>query len=121
MRERRGEKESENEKTTALSASKKQEAKALKGTSRLAGYGERGKIFVNKHVPTQFKGIHMKERLLRHEKVERRLRKEEGLTYHEAHKQALKAEHKGMGKKQIATYEGKLGSIARHQPYKHSR
>jgi hypothetical protein len=90
----------------------------MKGTSRLAGYGKRGKIWVNPHVPTVFRGIRMKERLKRHEKVERKLRLKEGLTYHEAHREALKKEHKGLQKRQIAVYEGKLGSIARWKPKK---
>ena len=86
--------------------------------SRLAGYGRRGKIRINKHVPHTFKGIRMKARLIRHEKVERRLRCEEGLTYAQAHQVALIEEHKGLTQKQIAVYEGKLGAIARHHPYK---
>lgn len=57
----------------------------------------------------------MRKRLLIHEKVERKLR-QKGLTYKEAHKAALKAEHKGLTKKQIRIYEGKLGAIARHYP-----
>jgi len=86
--------------------------------SRLAGYGKRGKIWVNPHVPTTFKGITMKIRLLRHEKVERKLRLKQGLTYREAHKKALKKEHKGLTKHQIQVYEGKNGAIARWKPQK---
>jgi len=58
----------------------------------------------------------MKRRLIRHEKVERKLRLEDGLTYGEAHKKALKEEHKSLTPHQIQVYEGKLGSIARHHP-----
>jgi len=84
--------------------------------SRLAGYGRRGRIWVNPKVPKTYKGISMRSRLLKHEKVERKLRIEKGLSYPEAHKEALKAEHSGLTKKQVRVYEGKLGSIARHYP-----
>jgi Mn-dependent DtxR family transcriptional regulator len=80
--------------------------------SRLAGYGKRGRIWVNPNVPKQFRA-----RLIRHETVERQLRKQ-GMTYKEAHRKALEAEHKGLTRKQIARYEGKLGAIARWKPYK---
>jgi len=80
--------------------------------SRLAGYGKRGRIWVNPNVPKQFRA-----RLIRHETVERQLRKQ-GMTYKQAHKKALEAEHKGLTRKQIACYEGKLGAIARWKPYK---
>ena len=84
----------------------------------MAGYGKAGKIRVNKHVPASYKGIEVKARLLRHERVERRLRREEGLTYAQAHKRALVEEHKGLTPRQIAQYEGKLGNIAKNHPYK---
>ena len=83
--------------------------------SRLAGYGRRGRIRINRHVPRSFRGIKVRSRLLRHEKVERRLRRS-GLSYRKAHRKALKSEHKGLSKKQIAIYEGKLGSVARWKP-----
>jgi hypothetical protein len=83
------------------------------GKSRLAGYGKRGPIYVNPNVPVKYRGIDMKRRLLRHEVVERRLRQKLGLSYREAHRLALKAEHEGLTKRQICIYEGKLGSIAR--------
>ena len=86
--------------------------------SKLAGYGKAGKIRVNKHVPTTYKGIRVRDRLLRHERVERKLRCEHGLTYAQAHKAALKEEHRGLTPGQIAQYEGKLGNIARNHPYK---
>ena len=60
----------------------------------------------------------MKSRVLKHEKVERKLRREQGLSYEKAHKLANKAEHEGLTRHQISVYEGKLGSIARHQPEK---
>jgi hypothetical protein len=86
-----------------------------KGKSRLAGYGKRGKIWVNPNVPTSYRGIDMKRRLVRHETVERKLRLRQGLSYGEAHKEALKAEHKGLTPHQRQVYEGKLGSIAREK------
>jgi hypothetical protein len=55
---------------------------------------------------------------MRHEKVERKLRLKQGLPYRKAHRLALESEHKGLGKRQIAMYEGKLGSIARWKPKK---
>jgi len=83
--------------------------------SRLAGYGKRGPIRVNPHVPKTFRGIKVRSRLVRHEKVERKLRRS-GMSYRRAHRKALKSEHRGLSKKQIATYEGKLGSVARWKP-----
>lgn len=86
--------------------------------SRIAGYHEHGKIWVNKHVPQTFHGIDMKRRVLRHERVERklRLRKKNPLPYRKAHKIALEEEHRGLSKKQVFQYEGKLGQIARDHP-----
>lgn len=84
-------------------------------SSVLAGYGKRGRIWVNPKVPKRYRGINMRDRLYRHEKVERELRRK-GLPYKVAHKLALKAEHEGLTRKQIAIYEGKLGAIARHHP-----
>ena len=78
--------------------------------SRLAGYGKRGKIWINPNVPSE-----LRARLRRHETVERQLR-QQGKSYREAHKKALEAEHIGMTQRQIAVYEGKLGAIARHKP-----
>jgi hypothetical protein len=86
-------------------------------TSRLAGYGKRGKIRVNPKVPKVYKGIVVRSRLVTHEKVERKLRLRDGLTYIKAHAAALKAEHKGLTQHQISVYEGLLGSIARHYPH----
>jgi hypothetical protein len=60
----------------------------------------------------------MKARLERHEKVERKLRLQEGLTYHEAHHIALGKEHKGLTRHQVQVYEGKNGAIARWKPEK---
>lgn len=85
-------------------------------SSALAGYGKRGRIWINKKVPHRYRGIAMRARLMRHEKVERELRTKCGLPYKQAHMLALKAEHEGLTKKQIAVYEGKLGAIARHYP-----
>ena len=86
------------------------------GVSVIAGYGSRGSIWINKHVPETYRGIDMRARLKCHERVERELRLKYGLSYRQAHKAALKPEHEGLTKKQIAIYEGKLGSIARHHP-----
>jgi hypothetical protein len=57
----------------------------------------------------------VRRRLLIHEKTEIKLRKQ-GLPYKKAHKLATKAEHKGLTRRQIFIYEGKLGSIARWHP-----
>ena len=78
----------------------------------MAGYGRRGPIRVNPHVPRSFRGIKVRSRLLRHEKVERKLRRS-GMSYRRAHRRALKSEHRGLSKRQVSMYEGKLGSIAR--------
>jgi hypothetical protein len=85
--------------------------------SKIAGYGKKGRIWVNPNVPWKFKGVDVRRRLLRHEKTEIKLRKE-GLPYKLAHKLATKHEHKGLTRKQISIYEGKLGSIARWHPRK---
>jgi hypothetical protein len=82
----------------------------------LAGYGKRGPIRINRNVPKSFRGIKVRSRLLRHERVERKLRLKQGLPYRKAHRLALKSEHKSLGKRQIAVYEGKLGSVARWKP-----
>lgn len=86
-------------------------------TSRLAGYGRAGPIRVNPHVPKTYKGIQVRKRLITHEKVERKLRLKDGLTYLEAHAKALKEEHRGLSKRQVQVYEGLLGSIALHYPH----
>jgi len=83
--------------------------------SKLAGYGERGPIRINPKIPWQFHNIRVRERVLRHERVERKLRIEQGLTYKKAHKIALKKEHEGLTHRQIQVYEGLLGSIARRK------
>lgn len=84
-------------------------------TSAIAGYNKRGQIWINRKVPKYYKGINVKARLLKHEKVERELRKK-GIPYKHAHKVALREEHKGLTRRQIAKYEGLLGAIARHYP-----
>jgi len=78
--------------------------------SRLAGYNKSGCVWINPNVPHN-----MRSRLRTHESVEFALR-QQGKSYREAHRQALKAEHKGMSRCEIAHYEGKLGAIARHKP-----
>jgi hypothetical protein len=83
--------------------------------SRIAGYGKRWRIWINPKVPRKFKGINMRQRLKIHEKTEIKLRKQ-GLPYKKAHKLATKVEHKGLTRKQIRIYEGKLGAIARWHP-----
>jgi len=84
--------------------------------SRLAGYGKRGPIRVNPHVPRSFRKIKMRSRLVRHERVERRLRRS-GMSYRKAHRKALKSEHAGLTKHQISVYEGKLGATSRWKPH----
>ena len=80
--------------------------------SRLAGYDKHGKIWINPNVPRS-----MRSRLRTHETVEYTLR-QQGMTYRSAHRKALEAEHKGLTRKGIARYEGKLGAIARYKPHK---
>ena len=84
--------------------------------SRLAGYGKRGRIRLNPHVPRTYHGIKVRSRLLRHEKVERKLRRS-GMSYRKAHRRALKSEHAGLTKHQIQVYEGKLGATSRWKPH----
>jgi len=84
--------------------------------SRLAGYGRRGPIRLNPNVPKTFRKIKVRSRLMRHEKVERKLRRS-GMSYRKAHRRALKSEHKGLTRKQVAIYEGKLGSVAHWTPH----
>jgi hypothetical protein len=78
---------------------------------------------MNPKVPKTYRGIHMRVRLRRHERVERKLREGKGyrgsfkgekLSYRSAHRQALKAEHEGLTPHERQVYEGKLGSIARN-------
>jgi hypothetical protein len=83
----------------------------LHNQSSIAGYGKRGPVRVSNKVPTSYKGMRMKDRLKRHEKTERKLRLENGLSYPAAHRRALRAEHKGLSRKQIHLYEGKIRSI----------
>jgi len=64
----------------------------------------------------------MRSRLLRHEKVERKLRRPkkyggQGLSYGKAHHIALGKEHARLPKHQVQVYEGKLGSIAHWKPH----
>lgn len=54
-----------------------------------------------------------RKRVTRHMKVFKQLRKK-GCSRHKAIMMARKAEHKGMTKKQIHRYEGKLGALARY-------
>ena len=84
--------------------------------SRLAGYSSRGKIWIN----SKIKGADRK-RLKVHEKFEYAYRVKTGAGYKKAHKKALKVEHKGMTKRQIAKYSGRLGAIARWYPAKRRR
>ena len=81
--------------------------------SKLAGYSSRGKIWINKKI----KGADRK-RILKHEKFEYAYRARTGAGWKQAHKKALKVEHKGMTKRQIAKYSGRLGAIARWYPVK---
>jgi hypothetical protein len=85
--------------------------------SKIAGYDGKGRIWVNPKVPSRFRGINVRKRLLTHEKTEIKLRKL-GLPYKHAHKLATKVEHKGLSRKQVAVYEGLLGAIARWHPRK---
>jgi hypothetical protein len=89
----------------------------MKGKSKLATH-EGGRIRVSQKVPKgrypigSGRTVDLRARLKLHERVEKRLM-DKGMSYRQAHQKALDAEHKGMGKKQVARYEGKLGSIAR--------
>ena len=85
--------------------------------SHLAGYTPSGRIVLNPHIPEKWRGISMRKRVRRHERVELHLRKKLH-DYDHAHDMAVKAEHKGLSKKQIQQYEGKLGSISRLHPLK---
>lgn len=80
--------------------------------SKIATHGARGGIYISSRVPESWRGIDVKARLRRHERVEYHLM-QQGLSYKEAHKKALKQEHKGLTKKQVQAYEGKIGSLAR--------
>lgn len=80
----------------------------------IAGYGKRGPVRVSNKVPKTYKGMRMRDRLRTHERVERKLRLEKGLSYPAAHRRALKVEHKGLTRKQIGIYEGKIWSV-KHQ------
>ena len=78
--------------------------------SRVAGY-KNNRIWISKNVKCPL----MRKRLYTHEKTELQLRKK-GYSYKQAHRKALKAEHRGMNKRQIFKYEGKLGAISRWYP-----
>jgi hypothetical protein len=79
--------------------------------SSIAGYGKRGPVRVSNKVPTSYKGIRMRDRLEKHERVERALRLKNGLSYQAAHRRALIEEHRGLSRKQICLYEGKIRSV----------
>lgn len=81
--------------------------------SRVATRGSRGGIYIHPKVPRSFKGITVRSRLVAHERTEYKLM-QKGMSYRQAHAKALKVEHRGLSKKEIAVYEGKVGSIARH-------
>jgi hypothetical protein len=74
-------------------------------------------VQINPDVPACYRGISMRSRLRAHATTEKRLR-EKGMSYSLAHKKALKKEHQGLSQKRISTYEGKLGSVARHSKWK---
>jgi len=69
---------------------------------------KKGRIWVNPKV----KGD-ARRRVTRHMKVFKQYRKK-GCSRHKAIMEARKAEHKGMTKKQVHKYEGKLGALARY-------
>ena len=83
--------------------------------SRLATYSPNGHIWINAEIPRGMRG-----RVRKHEQTEYRLRKE-GMSQHEAHAKALKAEHKGMTRHQVAVYEGTLGAIAKNHQAIHRK
>ena len=86
--------------------SRKKVVSAPKLRGQLGGYVN-NRIWVSKAVPKK-----LRKRIHKHERTELNLRKK-GYSYKKAHKIALKAEHKGLTKKGIARYEGKLGAISK--------
>ena len=88
--------------------------------NRLAGV-RRGRTWVNRFVPRSItvgaKRIDPRAKLRIHERVERKLMKN-GLSYAKAHKIALKSEHRGMTRHQVAVYEGYNGAVARWHPHR---
>jgi 16S rRNA G966 N2-methylase RsmD len=93
------------------------------GNSALATYNKNmTRIKINKCVPRKAGNIKVLKRLRTHEKVEIKYRKPpHNLSYREAHKKALKAEHRGLSQHGISVYEGTLGATARHRPMKTSK
>ncbi len=89
--------------------------------SKLAGYetptGRLGKIWVNPNVPARVGNIKVRKSLRLHEETELKLRKQ-GVPYKQAHPKALQVEHRGLSANGIARYEGTLGAVARHHPYR---
>jgi hypothetical protein len=81
--------------------------------NRLGGYNTRGEIWINKKI----KGKDRK-RVRKHEVTEIKWRKK-GYSYKKAHAIAGKAETKGMSKKSILKYSGRLGAIARRSRLRH--
>jgi hypothetical protein len=57
----------------------------------------------------------LRSRVKRHEEAEYNGRRN-GLTQRQAHRKALKVEHRGMTPHQVSVYEGKLGAVARWKP-----
>jgi hypothetical protein len=88
------------------------------GTTRyhplLAGFTSTGKPWVNQAVKTEISKDAF-NRVMRHQRVFMRkiTDTKNPLSWTAARKVALKAEHKGMTKKQVARYEGRLGALER--------
>jgi hypothetical protein len=73
---------------------------------KLAGY-HHGKPYVAKRVPKSYRA-----RLMRHQRTFKSCRAK-GMSRTASIREARRAEHRGMNKRQIRSYEGRLGAIAR--------
>lgn len=77
---------------------------------RLCGFDKQGDIWINPRVKGEDR-----TRVIEHMKTFKELRKQ-GYSFTHAYRNALKAEHKGLSKKQVQEYEGNMGHIARFHP-----
>lgn len=77
----------------------------------LAGFSKSGKPWVNPAVKQEL-GATVTQRIMKHQReFIRQIKK--GKSWSQARKSALRAEHRGLTKKQIPKYEGKLGALER--------
>lgn len=74
---------------------------------KLAGFSKSGKVWVNSALPNA-----VQARVRRHQKTFQKARLN-GASTSEALRLARKAEHKGLGKKQILSYEGHVGALTK--------